>query len=204
MSLTSRSSAKVYLGIASGDTSDDTLLDTLVLVADGLIKGILGGRILEAASYTLKLDGSGRNFLRLPQWPINSITSIKIDPSWQFGDGSLVDAASYDFDAESGIVYFGTGCTFEWGATTVWPEGIRNIQVIGNLGYSSLPKDVVHAANIVVADVFTRAKQLEGGQSQSEMVSEDLGDRVDDYAKELSDWGVPAQAKAILQRYVRK
>jgi hypothetical protein len=189
MSLTNSTNVKQYIGISG--SGDDTLLAALILYADDMVKRFLG-RSLESTSYTERLDGNGRDFIRLANYPVISVTSVNVDAGWDFDPDNDEDAEDYYLDAEPGLIFHTTG---------VWSEGRRNIKVVYSAGYATLPKDVVHAANIIVADLYTRAKQLAGGGIQNELAQEDLGDRNDYYQKELTAGGIPAQAEAILNRY---
>ena len=190
MPLTSRTNVKAYCGVTV--STDDSLIDSLILYADAAVKKATN-RVFASASYTERRDGNGREELRLQQYPVTALTSVKVDSNREFGADTALDADEYDLDGDAGLVYR---------IGTVWPCGTRNIQVVYTAGYSTIPDDVVHAANIIVADWYTRAKQLAGGQSQNELSGENLGEESQSYVKELVDgWGIPAQAVAILDRY---
>jgi len=57
-----------------------------------------------AASTALILDGTGRETLISPHYPVNSITSLYIDTSRIFDAATLVDATGYSFHPKSGII----------------------------------------------------------------------------------------------------
>lgn len=194
MSLTSASNVKAWAGISG--SSDDALLATLIAACDDAVKSLLLGRVLESAEYVEKCDGHGRDWIILNQRPVTEIEQVKIDADRNFGDGiTAEDTDDYEFDGDTGMLYRKAGC---------WPEGRRNIRVTYTAGYETLPDDVVHAANIIVAEWYVRAKQLKGGQSQAEIASENLGYESQTYHKQASDWGIPEMAKALLLKYARK
>lgn len=194
MSLTSVANVKVWAGI-SGST-DDALLTSLVSACDEAVKSLLLGRVLESAEYVEKCDGRGFDWLILSQRPVTEVEEVKIDADRGFGDGiTAEDADDYEVDEATGMLYRKAG---------IWPEGRRNIRVSYTAGYATLPADVVQAANVIVAEWYTRAKQLKSGQSQAEVASENLGYESQAYHKQASDWGIPEMAKALLLKYARK
>lgn len=87
------------------------------------------GRELAARDATVALDGTGTTMLFLPQYPVNSITSVKIDSSRTFGSTAAVTNYYTDDD---GILIRDCG----------WPYGKRNVQVVGNFGYETTPDDL--------------------------------------------------------------
>jgi hypothetical protein len=191
MSLTSVNNVKAYAGITG--STDDSLLASLVLSCDEAVKSLLLGRVLESANYTEVYDGSGREELVLKQRPVTAITEVKFDSDWGFGDDIEAETlADFQADSGTGIAYWRNG---------KWPRGRRNVRVKYTAGYATLPKDVVQAANIIVADWYVRAKQLAAGQSQNEIASENTGDRSQSYHKEATEWGIPSQARDYLIMY---
>jgi hypothetical protein len=191
MALTTLAKVKEYAGVTG--TADDALLNSLIAELPAVVKSLLLGRELEATAYVEQYDGTGRDFLILKQRPINSITEVKIDSAWGFGDGiTAIDTAELFAEPGSGILYI---------KSSRFPQGRRNVRVTYNAGYVTMPGDIERAANITVADWYTRAKQLASGQSQNELASESTGERSDSYHKEATEWGVPAQAKAYFERY---
>lgn len=193
MALTTVAKVKAYLGLSG--SSDDALLTDLVAEAESAIVELTGGRQLEAASITEVLDGSGREALRLTHYPVNSVGTVKLAANRDFAAADPLAAGDLHFDPAAGLLYWRGGC---------WPLGLRNVQVTYNAGYSTLPVAITRAANIVVADWYTRAKQLASGQSQNELASENLGDRSESYHRELTDWGIPAPAKSLLMPYLKR
>lgn len=191
MSLTTLAKVKAYLGISH--TRSDSLLSALILSCDRIVKTFLAGRVLESASYTEQLDGTDYDTLKLGQYPVTSVTEVKIDINRQFGDDiPAEDLDTIGVDSEAGILYR-IHCR--------WPPCWKGVQVKYVAGYSSIPGDVEQAANMIVADLFTRASQLAGGQSQNALTSENLGDRSEGYADEQGQYGLPKVAELLLAPY---
>ena len=98
-----------------------------------------------AAVYTEYYNGDGGDTLILRKLPVNSITSIHDDVDRAYATASLMDADDYMFDDESGIVT---------ADGDVFSKGKKNIQVIYNAGYTSIPADVKLACEKLVMAEF--------------------------------------------------
>ena len=189
MSITTTAAVKAYAGISG--SGDDALLASLILGCDKVAEQLSLGRLVAAANFTDRYDGTGRQELVLKRRPVNTISEIKFDDNWDFGE-SVEALATNRFRLDNGIVRL---------RDQVFPVGVGNVQVKGNAGYAEWPADVVQAANIVVADWYARAKRLAAGLEQNELASGNTGDRSHGYQKEMTEWGVPIQAKAMFERY---
>jgi hypothetical protein len=81
------------------------------------------GRKLAGRDYTVTVDGSGRKELLLPEYPINSITSIYLDTAREFGASTeITDYLSYDDD---GLIYYEAG----------FPEIRQCVKITYNAGF---------------------------------------------------------------------
>lgn len=180
---------------AASNTADDTLISTLILACDSRVQSILD-RNLESTAYSNeRYDGNGTDELLLKHFPIISVSEVKVSADYSFSAVSaLVEDDEFTIEAN-------TGTLFRLGG--VWEVGKRNIRVSYTGGYATLPSDVVHAANMTVAEWVQRAKQLEGGQTQSPITSEDIGgERTTDYAWEVAKTAdIPKAAMDIFLRY---
>src|SRR4051812_29502505 len=91
MALYSNTTAKIHLGIASSDTSQDTFLDQIgpqceaALLADLKI-------IVEQTTFTEFYGGTGTPRLYLRNTPVQSITTIHSRSDLYFGDGDAYTA----------------------------------------------------------------------------------------------------------------
>ncbi len=211
MALTTRTKVKLHLGIS--DTSEDSLLDQLILEVDAWIKKQCG-RDLESTSYTEFYEGTGTQILRLRHTPVTAITTVHEDNdaywaqgSSAFGTESLLTAGTeYALQTRvSGTSY--TGLLFRIGA--VWPSvrrfsrglligsaipGLGNIKVAYTAGYSSVPADLELLANILVAVLRRNAQHGDDVQSES----------LNGYSYTLNHWGKGWQVKIVnetLHRY---
>jgi len=73
------------------------------------------------------LDGSGRDILLLPQFPLNSVLSVHIDTSRVFGDSTLTPATDYMIDRDAGLIRLFSG---------TFPRGYGVVKISYNAGYS--------------------------------------------------------------------
>jgi hypothetical protein len=87
-------------------------------------------RRLAARDLTFNLSGHSKGLLHLPEYPINSIATVAIDNSREFGAQTQV--TDYVQDEENGTLWRDSG----------WQKGYRNIRVIGNFGYAEVPVDL--------------------------------------------------------------
>lgn len=188
MAIFSRTTAKVHLGIASGDTSRDTFLDQIGPQCEAALLNKLK-IIVEQTTVTEFLPGTGKNRLFLRRTPVQSITTIHARSDLYYGDGSAPTSADLltagtdyalardqeftgsNIKSKSGIVYrIGGVWERPRGSSELLASGladdIGNIKVVYVAGYSSVPADISLALNQMIAVLNESASQ--GGALQSE------------------------------------
>ena len=170
MTWTTKTTIKTLQGIS--DSSLDSVIDLLISQAEELVKGYLQ-REIEQASYTEYYSGTGTPVLVLNQSPVQSVTSVYIDPKGYYGDGTdafpesslLVSGTDYVLRknnasatevSDSGILYrLGT----DWnrpqktqrGQLASSPGiGKGNIKVAYIAGWETVPADIQFATNRLV------------------------------------------------------
>lgn len=146
--LTTLSAVKEFLQIATAVTDDDTFITNLISRISADIEKECGRTFL-AANYTEYHDGDSTSILMLDQYPVNSITSIHDDVDREYNADDLIDSDDYAFYSESGIVEL-DGLTFA--------TGIKNIKVIYNAGYTTIPTDLEQACIKRVAIEYLTGK----------------------------------------------
>lgn len=105
---------------------------------------------------TVKLDGNGREKIRLPGFPIISVSSVTLDGE------VLTEGTDYDVLVASGIlerVDFG-----------VWRRGKRNLEVNYVYGHATPPASIVGVVEDLVAGALTHAarnRAVKGASSMS-------------------------------------
>jgi hypothetical protein len=134
-------------------------------------------RTFTAADYTETYDGNGQDVLYLRQYPINSVTSITLD------DDTL---DSDDYTVETTGVYYEDG----------WTKSRRNIVVVYNAGYSTIPADLHMICTRLSADLLCMTGQ------DANMQSEKIGDY--SYTRTTGqDNALNASYRAALAKYRR-
>jgi len=147
--LTSWDRVKSSLGFTTDEhqAAAEFLIDAVSATANRI-----SGRKLKARDYTdLRLDGSGRDTIILPEYPIVSLTGIYVDRSRTFGDDTALASTIYQILADSGMVRLYSG---------VFPSGAGNVKLVGRLGYETVPEDLELA---VVECVGYNRRRLESG-----------------------------------------
>lgn len=120
---------KTMFGITDDDEQDR--YQTFINQASSRIEQFCK-RSLKATAYTtgtaLILDGTGRESLISPHYPVNSITGLYIDTCRAFGSASLVDVSEYSFHPKSGVIRLFSRC---------FPNMPATVKLECNAGYSS-------------------------------------------------------------------
>jgi len=210
MALTTRSTIKGFLNIASGDTTFDSWIDAIQPAAEAVIKKYCD-RDFESATYTEFYRGENKNWFCLKQTPVTSITSIHLDRTGYYGknpDGSfqtadlLVEGVDYVLDwknaslSETGIVYrinevwpyfnretrSGSG-TLSW----IFTPSPGNIKVVYVAGYATIPQDIQMAVAMLVAE---EQKSLPRGGTV-------FSERIGDYSYEMAGERMMGKLQAI-------
>jgi len=150
MAYVSAANLKVYLGIT--ETTDDTLLGTLIAAAQAFIDSYCR-QTFEASGDTTRTfdptrDASGRwLYLDAPLAAITSVTN---------GDGNVVSAGNYITEPRNSTPYraltLKSNSTVAWTYTTT-PE--NSISIVGKWAYStSAPADIVQACTRLAAYLY--------------------------------------------------
>ena len=164
MALMTAAEARVYIRGMTG-TGEDTNINTLIARADGAFAHYLGFMphtaigTIEDVSRTEYLDAPGGILLRLPVWPVVSVTSIQDDPTHKY-DGStyLLASGDYTLYGDFGVVELSP--TGTWGE---WSEGFRNLKVVYVAGWATIPADIKHACGVQVAHWYRNRDSIGKG-----------------------------------------
>jgi len=147
---------KIYLGIPSTETSQDTLVEGFINSCSSLSENYCNRKFREV-EHTERFNGVGITEILLSHWPINSITSIHVDDKRQFGVDNLLDPSNYEvFNDETGDGFIVE--RFD----AIFPRARKNIQVIYKAGYvafDDVPADLQLACKIAVAFYYEQQQQ---------------------------------------------
>lgn len=160
--LTTKTRAKLALGIADADTDEDTWLDIAIQSVSQRVEDYLDRKV-EVAARTEEYDvANGRQistFLR--NYPVTSITSIKNDQLWDFATATAIDSDNYHLDADTGEIHYAIDLA----------AGPKAIQVVYTAGLAANTTDLITdypviaaAADLQIAAVFRRRGSPQGSQ----------------------------------------
>jgi len=103
---------------------------------------------------TERLDGNGRERIRLAGHPLVSVTSVTLG-------SMLLDSASYEVRPGAGIL--------ERIDRGVWPAGRRNLTVVYSYGYATPPGAIAGVVEDLVAGALTHAARNRATKGASSM-----------------------------------
>lgn len=191
---------KTWLGI-TGD-SENAFLARLAAGLDAAARSYLRRNIL-SAEYTRYLDGLGRKWLYLPEYPVTAIADLRVAmPPWGGvgNDNAFPTAAIWarnsDFIADT-LDESEENQGRLTSIRTAWPRGIANIKVQFTAGYAAVPQDLKLA-------LCQFASQIRAARDKGMVTaSETLGD----YSYQLMSFDKSTDlgdARSILRRYKKK
>jgi len=134
--LTTLAKAKIYLKIPVLEIAQDDVVELFINSSSEYIERECD-RVFKAQAFTEIRHGRKQNILLLKQWPVNSITELRVDNDSNFilAD-TLVDAADYRVGDDSNSVIL---------LNQVFHNGYNNIKVVYNAGFTTIPSDLEHA-----------------------------------------------------------
>jgi len=134
--MTTLAFAKTFLKIPSAETSMDTLVEFWINAASEYLESECD-RKFAAQSFVEYISGNKSNFILTAEWPINSVTEIKVDSSGAFTDPNTIwDSSEYGIGEELQVIV---------ARQRMFPTGYRNIKLTYNAGYSTIPIDLTDA-----------------------------------------------------------
>lgn len=185
--LLSLTNLKAYLQITS--SGSDAIL---TLIKDGVEAAVKKhcDRDFILTTYTEYYNGDGSSRLFVKNFPITAITTIHDDPARAFGATTQI-AATYIVSDVSELLNAGIIDLLDW----VFNRGKRNIKVVYQAGYSTIPSDLRNAvAKLCAREFLLQDKKLVG------QVSQTVGDRT--VTLNLED--MPKDVAAVLYKYTRR
>lgn len=133
-------------------TDDDTLLNRLLAGADAYIAGVTGD--FAGGTFTETLP-AGRDMLFLRNYPVTSVTSVKVDAARQFGSDTVRAASTYVLHADRGLIESLTGPFLPPRARDDWPAAV---QVVYATATGAVPAPVSEAFSQLVGHWYRQAK----------------------------------------------
>lgn len=179
--LTTLAAAKLYLGIATTDTTSDTLLSSLITAYSQWVRTYCN-RDFNSQNYEAWRNGRDQTYLLLPEYPITAIILLEID-------GIAIPAqpgfGQYGYRFTTDRIVVEGDLAFNW--------GVQNIHIQWTAGYASIPADIAQAVNELVGLRFSlRDKQG--------WVSKTLAGEVVAFSQK----DMPASVQTVLDQYTRR
>ena len=188
MSLDTLSNVKARLGLTT--SADDALLNLLRESADAYI-GQYCGRNFEAGTFTELHDG-GSSAVRLRNYPVASVTSLRVDPASDFGSETEWAATDYFIDAERGLILSKCGAFTK----SVTPS----VRVVYTTS-AAVPADVKQAYAELIGHWYRHVKTMIAAQFQN-VTQQTFGDATAIFAKgQIAGLPLPPDVGLLLQPY---
>lgn len=161
MSLDTLANVKARLGVSG--SADDSLLTLLQASADDFIKNWCE-RDFEGGTFT-EYHSGGSAFVYLRNYPVTSITAVKVDPSGAFGSESVIPSSAYVVHTDWGVIQSLGGPLLPRAGhglvsndIAFWSRGPRVVQVVYATAAGAVPNDVKEAYARLVGSWYRRVK----------------------------------------------
>jgi Phage gp6-like head-tail connector protein len=201
MSLDTLSNVKTRLGVSG--TADDTLLGLLQDSADRFIANWCE-RDFEGGTFTEYYPG-GSEFVHLRNFPVATVTSVKVDPNYVFGSDTLISSSSYVAHTDWGVIQSLPGPFLPRLHTGLvnneirsWTRGPRVVQVVYTVATSAVPNDVKEAYARLIGIWYRRVK-TESAVTFIDVREQNFGDMSVAYAG--APRGLPEEVYELLAPY---
>ena len=184
MALATLAQLKSQLGIMNSETKYDTKLNLYLNAASDWVETYCD-RKFEAANYVENLCGNKSNFLSPDQWPIISISELRIswDRDWT-SSITLIPASDY------GISQDKVGVTYYAGH---FPMGFDNVRLSYRAGYETIPSDLQLGVIWAAEWFYLHNNRGDSGRTTASKQGESVGVLAD----------IPPMCKAIIEPYRR-
>jgi uncharacterized phiE125 gp8 family phage protein len=186
MSLDTLSNVKARLGITT--SADDTLLGLLQDTADAAIANYCN-RDFAGGTFTEYAPG-GSEFIHLRNFPVSSVTSVKLDSTRNFGAETVVSTDDYVVETDRGVIQSVAGAFL--------PSEPQVLQVVYATATSSVPADVKEAYARLVGHGYRRVKTDVAANFQN-VIQQKFGETFVVFSG--AEGGLPDDVTALLAPY---
>ena len=122
MSLDTLANVKVRLGVTT--SADDTLFGLLQDSGDSVVANYCN-RDFAGGTFTEFFPG-GSEFVPLRNYPVASVTSVKVDPAYAFGSDTIIPITAYVLHTDRGMIQ-ARRAVRAWRAN--WPRQCRRARL---------------------------------------------------------------------------
>ncbi len=177
--------AKGFVKVPLSETGDDSLLENFINECTHLIESYCNRKFKER-EFTDQVTGSGTKDLIPRQFPVISITELYDDTSRAFA--TPIDSANYMIAKNEK----GEGYAVER-FDAYFARGQRNVKLVYQAGYASIPYDIQLACKVCVAYYYFKQQQEDWTTATKSKGDEDI----------TLIQGIPESATTVLDKYVR-
>jgi hypothetical protein len=203
MSLDTLANVKLRLGVTT--SADDSLLSALMDSADQFIAEFCD-RDFDGGSFTEYFAGDAA-LVFLRNYPVQSVTSVKVDPAYGFGTETLRPATAYVVHLDRGAIQSLTGPFLPlWAGLPVfnmpaWMRAPRVVQVVYATATGSVPADVQQAYALLIGHWYRYVKtQIAAGFEN--VYRQSAGGTTVIFAKDqIAGGSVPVDVPRLLAAY---
>jgi len=140
MSLISTYDLRLWMAIPEGDKEGNAKLSYIATVVEEFCDSYTN-RKLEAKRYLTDpdfsyLDGNGKNYIYLPQYPISYVSSVNMDSDLVFGSGTLFASSDYYWYPTQGKIRLSNSQWAFDSNTGGFYRGRRNLLIDYTAGYA--------------------------------------------------------------------
>lgn len=201
--LTTLAIAKEHLGIPVLTTTFDNVVTRMINEATGKIETFCDRKLKQRTGIVEFQDGFANDRILLDQWPALKPTELWIDSSGEFTDVSLKLAADqYALDVSARGEGIGVALT----KRCFFPRGIKNIKVIYDGGFATIPDELEGACLWTVSFLYDMRNsnsvgvETKGKNQENTTYREDLPKYVQDtlLAYKRAEW--PTGDRALSTR----
>jgi uncharacterized phiE125 gp8 family phage protein len=151
--------ANVKTSLLITGSTDDAVLNRLIDAADAFIAEYTG-RAFAGGSFT-EVHAAGREVVFLRNFPVASVTSVKVDAARQFGSSTVLPVDNYVVHTDRGVIESLNGPFIEPrpGRTDDWPAAV---QVVYSAPTGQVPAAVREAFCQLIGHWYRAAKSAAG------------------------------------------
>ena len=177
MPISSRATIKSMLGVPTGITRHDTVIDMLLEVADQIALNEVDLDSFSSTTYSEKIDIDieGLSEISLSHSPVISVAALTVSTTLYTDDDYVVDK-------NLGIIKTGNLSSF-------FPVGREVIEITYNAGFSVIPSDITYACNLIGVSLFNQQSHVgyksERTTSYSYTLESGKGSNIPDVAQKI-------------------
>jgi hypothetical protein len=147
--------AAAFIGNNAGT---DPTFPHYVTAADRIVK-TLCGRELEHGTFIHYLRGEGSRTVFLPEWPVDEILSVRIDPTGKLDVDTVVDDLSVFVVDDNRLIYASGYAAPAWYG--YFPRGPRTVRVEYTAGYTveTMPADLVDVTLRLISKLYSNGPE---------------------------------------------